>query len=476
MRRLGSVGFAWLIALLLVATPLMTAGPVSVVAQAGDGTPIAEESPTDEQPSGELTPTPAESPDATETVVDPTEPVSDPTVTVDDPSGTPGTPVDEPSPTDEAPPTEVPTETPTAPATSTPEPTTTASPTSEPGEFSIAALSDIQITLSCTTSPETVRVMNTGTANIQLTSFGTFVDLIGAEPFALDRTLKPGKTAIFQSGDGAQYGTVLTQRYLFTNSAYDKEGVKIGTSAGTATKMCDPKPLPPPGKLSDLSVKLSCNTYAETIRVTNNGTGWITLKGFATYLDPIADEPIAIKPRTIKPGQTLIYQSGHGAKYGTILTYRYIFTNSAYDKEGVRIATSVGKVYQACPPKPIPPERWIEVNLSAQYLTAWVGNTRVNGTLVSTGKPGFETPTGTYYVLYRYRYDTMAGCIQGECYYVPDVPWTQYFTNYGHALHGAYWHNDFGTVRSHGCVNLPLWFAEWLWDWATYGTRIWIHY
>ena len=69
----------------------------------------------------------------------------------------------------------------------------------------------------------------------------------------------------------------------------------------------------------------------------------------------------------------------------------------------------------------------------------------------------------------------MAGCIQGECYYVPDVPWVQYFTNYGHALHGAYWHNNFGHVMSHGCVNLPLWFA------AGSGTgprtgRVWIHY
>jgi lipoprotein-anchoring transpeptidase ErfK/SrfK len=70
----------------------------------------------------------------------------------------------------------------------------------------------------------------------------------------------------------------------------------------------------------------------------------------------------------------------------------------------------------------------------------------------------------------------MSGCIQGECYYVPDVPFVQYFTNYGHALHGAYWHNDFGNVRSHGCVNLPLPFAEWLWYWATYGTKVWIHY
>jgi lipoprotein-anchoring transpeptidase ErfK/SrfK len=577
MRRLGSVSFAWLIALLLVATPLMTLTPGSVAAQTADGTPVANESPGNELPVDVPTATPSETPTATETVVVPTA--------TDEPSETVGTP-DDISPSAEASPTETAAETTTPPPDQTS--TATATPTEEPAEVSAAALSDIQITVRCTTLPETVRVLNTGSANIELTSFGTFVDqlgsepfaldrtlrpgktaifqsgqgaqygtvlttdelftdnaydsdgvsvemsvgtavqmcdpqpeqsrplatlsdltitlkctsspetvrvmntgtenialtsigtfvdFLGTEPFALDRTLRPGKTAIFQSGQGAQYGTVLTTHYLFTNSAYENDGIKVQTSVGTAVKMCDPRPEPelPTGTLSDLSVTLSCDTYAETIRISNNGAGWITIKGFATYLDPIAEEPIAAR-RVLKPGQTAIFQSGHGAKYGTILTTRYIFTNSAYDKEGVRISTSVGKVYKACPPAPVPPERWIEVNLSAQYLTAWVGNTKVNGTLVSTGKPGFETPTGTYYVLYRYRYDTMAGCIQGECYYVPDVPWTQYFTNYGHALHGAYWHNDFGSTRSHGCVNLPLWFAEWLWNWATYGTRLWIHY
>jgi L,D-transpeptidase-like protein len=446
MRRLGSVGFAWLIAFVLFATPLMTAAPISVSAQTEEATPIAEEPPADLTPVDQATPEGTPTPEATELTVE-ASPVD-------------GSPIAEP--------TEDETATPEATATETPEFT------------SSATLADIQITLKCTTSPETVRVSNVGTENIQLTSLTTLIDVGVDEPFALNRTLKPGTTAIFQSGQGAQYGTVLTTDYLFTNSAYENEGVQIETSAGTAVKNCAPKPLPPPpplGKLSDLKVTLSCTTDPETIRVTNNGAGWITLKGIATYIDPIADEPFAIMPRRVlKPGQTAIYQSGAGAKYGTILTKEFIFTNSAYEKDGVRISTDVGKLYKACPAKPVPPERWIEVNLSAQYLTAWVGNTKVNGTLVSTGRPGFDTPTGTFHILYRYRYETMAGCIQGECYYVPDVPWVQYFTNYGHALHGAYWHNNFGHVMSHGCVNLPLPFAEWLWYWATYGTRVWIHY
>jgi lipoprotein-anchoring transpeptidase ErfK/SrfK len=178
----------------------------------------------------------------------------------------------------------------------------------------------------------------------------------------------------------------------------------------------------------------------------------------------------------LKPGQGALYQAGAGAKYGTVLTTRYIFTNSVWEKDGVRIATSAGKAYKACDPKPAPPEHWVEVDLSMQYLWAREGNKVVNQTYVSTGKAGFETPTGTFYILVKYRYDDMEGTIGGEYYNVPAVPWTMYFTNWGHALHGAYWHNDFGTPRSHGCINLPLWFAEWLYYWLPYGGRVVIHW
>lgn len=479
MRRIAWVGFAWLVAMLLAVSPLLQTAPMAHAQDAAS--PVVDEIPTETPGDDGATESPvAVDPTATATSTD--EPTEIVTETATEPALTPTEePTDAPTESATEPATDVVTET----ATDVPAETETAEPTASPTAestledgFSSAVVEDIQIILKCNTAPETIRVTNVGAADILLKGIATYLDPIPEEPFAISRNLKPGQTAIFQSGDGAQYGTVLTPRFIFTNSGWDSEGVRISTSAGKATKMCDPKPLPPPpppAKLSDLKVTLSCNTAAETIRVQNTGTGWATIKGIATYIDPIADEPFAVK-RVLKPGQTAIFQAGLEAKYGTVLTTEYIFTNSAYDKDGVRVNTDVGKLFKACPPKPVPLERWLEVNLSSQYLIAWYGNTRVNETYVSTGKPGFDTPTGTYYVLYRYRYQTMSGCIQGECYYVPDVPWVQYFTNYGHALHGAYWHNDFGRTRSHGCINLPLWFAEWLWNWATYGTRLWIHY
>jgi lipoprotein-anchoring transpeptidase ErfK/SrfK len=121
-------------------------------------------------------------------------------------------------------------------------------------------------------------------------------------------------------------------------------------------------------------------------------------------------------------------------------------------------------------------ERWIEVSLSQQYLWAWEGNTVVLETYVSTGRPGFDTPEGTFYINTKLESQTMSGVIGGEAYNVPDVPWVMYFTDEGHALHGTYWHNNFGNTMSHGCVNLPMDVAEWMYGWADIGTRVVIHW
>jgi hypothetical protein len=121
-------------------------------------------------------------------------------------------------------------------------------------------------------------------------------------------------------------------------------------------------------------------------------------------------------------------------------------------------------------------EKWIEVNLSTQYMTVWQGNTPVAESFVSTGRERFATPPGTYFVNYKLTSQTMSGVLGGEYYNVPDVPWVMYFTNRGHAIHGTYWHNNFGAVMSHGCVNLPLEFAEWLYAWAPVGVRVEIHH
>ncbi len=121
-------------------------------------------------------------------------------------------------------------------------------------------------------------------------------------------------------------------------------------------------------------------------------------------------------------------------------------------------------------------EHWVDVDLTNQSLTAYEGNNPVLYTLVSTGRPGFDTPTGEFNVLVMVESQTMEGVIGGEYYNVPDVPWVMYFTDEGHALHGTYWHNNFGNVMSHGCVNLPMDVAEWMYGWADIGMRVEIHY
>ena len=120
-------------------------------------------------------------------------------------------------------------------------------------------------------------------------------------------------------------------------------------------------------------------------------------------------------------------------------------------------------------------DKEIVVSLSAQTLWAYEGGGLVLSTLVSTGTaetPETTTPIGHFTVLTKYDVQTMEGTINGEPYRVEDVPYVMYFDDLGDALHGAYWHSNFGTPMSHGCVNLPLDVAEWLYGWAAIGTPV----
>ena len=70
----------------------------------------------------------------------------------------------------------------------------------------------------------------------------------------------------------------------------------------------------------------------------------------------------------------------------------------------------------------------------------------------------------------------MRGGTPGVDYYdLPNVQWVQYFNSTGEALHGAYWHDDFGYPHSHGCVNLTNAIAKWFFDWGSVGIVVWAH-
>ena len=117
-------------------------------------------------------------------------------------------------------------------------------------------------------------------------------------------------------------------------------------------------------------------------------------------------------------------------------------------------------------------QKTIVVSISHQMLWVYKGDQVVLSSYVSTGRAGFDTPVGSFAILSKLPSQTMEGVIGGEYYNVPDVPDVMYFTNEGHALHGTYWHNNFGTPMSHGCVNLPMDVAAWLYDWAPVGTPV----
>jgi LysM repeat protein len=132
---------------------------------------------------------------------------------------------------------------------------------------------------------------------------------------------------------------------------------------------------------------------------------------------------------------------------------------------------SGGSPAPSAPPSTPTDGRWIDVDLSAQRLTAYVGNTPVRSTLVSTGLSRTPTPTGRYRIYVKY----VSTLMSGPGYYLPNVPYTMYFYR-GYSLHGTYWHSNFGHPMSHGCVNLPTPEAQWLFNWASVGTLVNIHY
>ncbi len=161
-----------------------------------------------------------------------------------------------------------------------------------------------------------------------------------------------------------------------------------------------------------------------------------------------------VQGQAVYRGQPLWYRIGEG---------RYIYSALVTVKSGTAAPTPQ--------PQPAPaPGKWIEVILSEHKLIAWDGNGAALTTIVAIGKPSTPTVKGTFRVYAKYRSINMSGA----GYYQPRVPHTMFFYG-GYAIHGAYWHKKFGQSVSHGCVNLNLTDAAWLYDWTPVGTTVVVH-
>ncbi len=110
-------------------------------------------------------------------------------------------------------------------------------------------------------------------------------------------------------------------------------------------------------------------------------------------------------------------------------------------------------------------EKWVHVDLDEQVLVAYEGERPVFATLIASGKDDTPTKTGLFRVWQKVIHASMHGSEEDAPYFVDEVPYSQYFYA-SFALHGSFWHDNFGAPTSHGCVNLSIADAAWLFAWS----------
>lgn len=137
------------------------------------------------------------------------------------------------------------------------------------------------------------------------------------------------------------------------------------------------------------------------------------------------------------------------------------------------------RIFATVTPKTTPPDgvttgRWIDVDLAEQTLAVYDNHQLVFATVIASGLEPFWTRPGLFQIYQKKETETMRNNDPSDYYYLDNVPWTMYFDG-ARALHGAYWRTRFGYPQSHGCINLSVGDAHWLYNWAQEGDYVHVH-
>ena len=196
---------------------------------------------------------------------------------------------------------------------------------------------------------------------------------------------------------------------------------------------------------------------------------WLAIPGDTSR----SAQPASASSYVVRPGDSLIgIAVRHGVSVSRLADANGLRWNAwVYVGQRLVIPGRTGASAAPSRSQDIGDEKWIDVDLTAQTLRAYQGDVPVYTAVVSTGLPNTPTPVGRFRIWVKLMYDDM----EGPGYYLPEVPYVMYFYG-GYGLHGTYWHDNFGTPMSHGCVNLATSDAKWLHDWASVGTEVVTHY
>lgn len=124
--------------------------------------------------------------------------------------------------------------------------------------------------------------------------------------------------------------------------------------------------------------------------------------------------------------------------------------------------------------KPAFPGRWVDVQLDKQVMVAYYQDRPLMLAQIASGRQNYETDKGTWGIYLRLMSQRMQGSnlFSPEYFNLDSIPYIQYFTLSGEAIHGTYWHDMFGQQMSHGCLNASIVTAQWMLNWAPLGTKI----
>ncbi len=163
-------------------------------------------------------------------------------------------------------------------------------------------------------------------------------------------------------------------------------------------------------------------------------------------------------------------KSNHWQRWGVSLVLGSLLAAMPAMSTGEAMVRAEGAIAQKMERLKNTDKKWLEIDLIRQRLIAWEGNQPVYAVVVSTGKASTPTPPGIFAIQSKHRYARM----QGANYDISKVPYTMYYYG-GYAIHGAFWHNRFGTPVSHGCTNVAVDRAQWFFEWASVGTPVIVH-
>ncbi len=127
-------------------------------------------------------------------------------------------------------------------------------------------------------------------------------------------------------------------------------------------------------------------------------------------------------------------------------------------------------------PEGVTGDKWIEINLYEQTLAAYENGNLAFATLISSGVDPFFTQPGVFQIYKKLEFDPMSGSFEADrsdYYYLEEVPYIMYYDK-ARAIHGAYWQSLLGYQRSHGCVNLSVADAHWIYDWTNEGDYVYV--